>query len=126
MIKILGFNFIYQIGGIRLAFNTTITFNNEENIWLILPEGDMDIYTSAEFKDQVLKNFDYKKADLLLDGESLEYIDSTGLGVLIGILKKVKENEHNIYLTNIKPNIRKLFSITELDKLFIIRGEQDE
>lgn len=126
MIKILGFNFIYQIGGIRLAFNTTITFNNEENIWLILPEGDMDIYTSAEFKDQVLKSFDDKKADLLLDGESLEYIDSTGLGALIGILKKVKENEHNIYLTNIKPNIRKLFSITELDKLFIIRGEQDE
>lgn len=109
-----------------MAFNTTITFNNEENIWLILPEGDMDIYTSAEFKDQVLKNFDEQKADLLLDGESLEYIDSTGLGALIGILKKVKENEHNIYLTNIKPNIRKLFSITELDKLFIIRGEQDE
>jgi anti-sigma B factor antagonist len=45
---------------------------------------------------------------------------------LIGILKQVKEDNKKIYLSNIKPNIRKLFDITELDKLFIIRSENDE
>ena len=91
-----------------------------------MPKGDMDIYTSGNFKDQAIKNFEEQKADLLIDGEKLDYIDSTGLGALIGILKRVKESDYKIYLTNIKPNIRKLFDITELDKLFIIRGEAND
>lgn len=109
-----------------MSFNTNVKYNESENLWVIEPEGDMDIYTSADFKDKIIKVFEEKKADLLLDGQGLDYIDSTGLGALIGILKRVKESDHKIYLSNIKPNIRKLFSITELDKLFIIRGEDNE
>jgi anti-sigma B factor antagonist len=109
-----------------VSFNTDVRFCNEENKWVFTLEGDMDIYTSDIFKDQAIKSFEEKNADLLIDGKKLDYIDSTGLGALIGILKRVKEADHKIYLTNIKPNIRKLFDITELDKLFIIRGEDNE
>ena len=109
-----------------MSFNTEVKFSSEEDKWVFILEGDMDIYTSDIFKDQAIKSFEEKKADLLIDGEKLDYIDSTGLGALIGILKRVKEADYKIYLTNIKPNIRKLFDITELDKLFIIRGEDDE
>lgn len=86
----------------------------------------MDIYTSDIFKEQAIKSFEEKEADLLINGEKLNYIDSTGLGALIGILKMLQKSDHKIYLTNIKPNIRKLFDITELDKLFTIRGENNE
>lgn len=109
-----------------MSFNTTVRYDKNEKIWIFMPEGDMDIYTSAIFKDQAIKSFEETKADLLIDGEKLDYIDSTGLGSLIGILKKVKESDFKIYLSNIKPNIRKLFDITELDKLFIIRGDDNE
>ncbi len=109
-----------------MSFNTRVTFNEEEETWMIMPEGDMDIYTSTDFKDQVISSFEDRNADLVIDGHGLDYIDSTGLGALIGILKQVKESDHKVYLKNIKPNIRKLFTITELDKLFIIRGEGNE
>lgn len=109
-----------------MSFNTIVEFNKVENKWVFMPEGDMDIYTSAIFKDQVIKSYEETKVDLLIDGVGLDYIDSTGLGALISILKLVKESDHKIYLSNIKPNIRKLFDITELDKLFIIRGADNE
>lgn len=109
-----------------MSFSTTITFDEVKKSWIIMPEGDMDIYTSTDFKDKVLSSFEEVKADLIIDGQALDYIDSTGLGALIGILKQVSESDHKVYLNNIKPNIRKLFSITELDKLFIIRGEGNE
>ncbi len=109
-----------------MSFNISVTFNDEENAWMILPQGDMDIYTSTDFKDKVLSSFEDHNADLIIDGQGLNYIDSTGLGALIGILKQVGESSFNVYLDNIKPNIRKLFTITELDKLFIIRGGEDE
>ncbi len=109
-----------------MSLNTLINIDKKENLIVIIPEGDMDIYSSTQFKDLVLDSYNEEKMDLLINGEKLEYVDSTGLGALIGILKRVKEDDKKIYLSNIKPNIRKLFDITELDKLFIIRSENDE
>ena len=92
----------------------------EKNKWVITPIGEVDIYTSPKFKEFLSELIIEKESDLLIDGIKLDYIDSTGLGVLISALKKLKEKNKNIYISNVKPNIRKLFDITSLDKVFII------
>lgn len=109
-----------------MSLNTIVDFNNDSNQWIIKPIGEIDIYTSSVFKEEIVNAFEDRKADLVIEGENLEYIDSTGLGALISVLKMLQETEFKIYIDNIKPNIRKLFDITELDKLFVIRGEGDE
>ena len=109
-----------------MSLDIKTDFREEENMWVFLPKGDLDIYTSKEFKDEIIKCFNKTNQDILIDGRDLDYLDSTGLGALISVLKTVKDTDYKIYLENIKPNIRKLFYITELDKLFIIRGEKDE
>jgi anti-sigma B factor antagonist len=83
-------------------------------------KGEIDIYTAAEFKNQINAVIEEQPGDLYIDCSELRYMDSTGLGVLIGALKKMKEQNRNIYLENLKPNVRKLFSITGLDKIFIM------
>lgn len=103
-----------------MALNIFIKFDEINNYWLVGPEGEIDIYTSPELKEKLSNALDDKKADIIIDGEKLDYIDSTGLGTLISILKIAKENKNKIYIRNIKPNIRKLFDITELDKVFVI------
>jgi len=109
-----------------MSLNTKVDFNYDDNQWVIKPIGEIDIYTSSVFKEEIVNAFENRKADLVIEGEYLEYIDSTGLGALISVLKMLQETEFKIYIDNIKPNIRKLFDITELDKLFVIRGEGDE
>lgn len=109
-----------------MGLNISINFKEAEDKWIIVPEGELDIFTSPNFKEKVLESFEKNKTDILINGEKLEYVDSTGLGSLISILKKVKESDKKIYLDNIKPNIKKLFVITELDKLFIIRSENND
>lgn len=101
-------------------------FSKREGKWVFTPNGEIDIYTSPDFKKTILDTFEEEESDILIDCINLEYVDSTGLGALIYVLKKLKEKEYQIYLTNMKPNIRKLFDITKLDKMFIIRGEVDE
>jgi anti-sigma B factor antagonist len=94
---------------------------SDNNYLEIKPIGEVDIYTSPEFKNKVIEIIETKEVNILINAEELEYIDSTGLGVLMSILKKIKENELNIKIINLKPNIYKLFDITGLNKVFNIQ-----
>lgn len=97
----------------------TIEKRMEDNKIVVLPSGDIDIVTSPDFKEVVLDMFKDSN-EILIDGENLEYMDSTGLGVLISLLKKTRSNNSKISLTNLKPNIYKLFDITGLTNVFEI------
>lgn len=104
----------------------SMDYSEIEDKWVFNPCGDIDIYTSMDFREKIMRAFEEENKDILIDGEELEYIDSTGLGALIFVLKNIQERGFKIYLDNIKPNIMKLFTITELDKVFIIRGDSNE
>ncbi len=87
----------------------------------IKPIGEVDIYTSPDLKNKVFELIDENALDIIINGEDLEYIDSTGLGVLMSIYKKVQEKNKNFKINNLRPNIYKLFDITGLNKVFNIQ-----
>ncbi|MGE5613490.1 MAG: STAS domain-containing protein [Bacillota bacterium] len=82
--------------------------------------GEVDIYTARQFKEKLYNIVDKSEKDIIVDLGQLNYIDSTGLGIFVGALKKARLNGRNIRIENTKDNIKKLFTITGLDKLFMI------
>ncbi|MFZ5989858.1 MAG: STAS domain-containing protein [Bacillota bacterium] len=82
--------------------------------------GEVDIYTSQDLKENLYNIVDSNQTDLVIDCKELNYIDSTGLGIFVGALKKAKQYGKKIIITNLKDNIKKLFIITGLDKVFVI------
>lgn len=90
-------------------------FNTE-----VLLSGEVDIYTSQMLKEKLYSILDETKKDMLINCEGLTYIDSTGLGIFVGVLKKAKQYSRSIRISKLKENIKKLFLITGLDKLFIL------
>lgn len=104
-----------------MSLNIDIEFNDDKNKWLVDLEGEIDIYTSPKLKKSLIEALEDKNSDMLIDFLKVDYVDSTGLGALISILKKVKESDNMVYVENVKPNIRKLFDITNLDKVFEIK-----
>lgn len=98
-----------------------IEYELKQNNIVIKPIGEVDIYTSPELKNKVYDLINEKNADITIDGEALDYIDSTGLGVLMSIYKKAQEKNLNFNIINLKANIYKLFDITGLNKVFNIR-----
>lgn len=85
--------------------------------------GEVDIYTSQKLKDALYGAIDTLQSDLRVDCSELNYIDSTGLGIFVGALKKTKQKGKDIHISGLKENIKKLFIITGLDRLFIIEQE---
>lgn len=96
------------------------SYDESINSWMVVIEGEIDIYNVPQLKEDVNRLMDDKKANLVLICDQLKYIDSTGLGAFISMLKKVKEYDGNVTIRNLKPYIHKIFEITGLDGVFTI------
>lgn len=83
-------------------------------------QGDLDINSNKEFKEKV--NSVQGVKNITVNCENLSYIDSTGLGAFISIYKNIKEKGEKLVITGLKPHIKKIFLITDLDKVFEIEG----
>lgn len=92
-------------------------FNDEGNQWEIKAIGDVDISTAPKLKNCLDAALQEKKANIVLHLEELDYIDSIGLGVIIGIISKMKKDKNQIKIINPKENIKKLLNITSLDRI---------
>lgn len=88
--------------------------------------GEIDVYTSPKVKEALTELTDKGKYNLIINLEGVRYIDSTGLGVLIGALKKVREHNGTISIICTNPQIKKIFNITGLVKIFGIYKDQSE
>lgn len=89
-------------------------------------QGEIDVYTSPKVKEGLLELIEKGKYNLVISLEDVRYIDSTGLGVLIGMLKKVREHNGTIGIVCSNPQIKKIFNITGLVKIFGIYKNQEE
>lgn len=98
--------------GINLKNDLDVDF------WEISVDGELDVSTADQFKEYLHKLIDKDIRNIKFDLEDLKYIDSTGLGVMIGILKRVKVENKEIYIKSPRDNVKKIFSITGLDKIF--------
>ena len=103
-----------------IEMHSTLDTTNE--FWMVSLEGELDVSTADELKKYLHKLVDEKNIDMRLNLEKLEYIDSTGLGVMIGILKKLKIENKELYIEKPRSNVRKIFNITGLDKIFKLEG----
>lgn len=105
-----------DIGGVFL--NTRV--KEVGGVPVVELQGEIDLSTAAVFKETVYKVIESGKTDIIIDLNGLEFMDSTGLGVLVAALKKTSTEGGKISLICDKRNILKVFSITGLDKVFSI------
>ena len=103
-----------------ITINSIIDTKND--FWEVSLAGELDVSTADELKKSLHKLVDEKNIDMKLNLENLDYIDSTGLGVMIGILKRLKIENKEVYIEKPKSNVRKIFNITGLDKVFKMEG----
>ena len=105
-----------------MSMNIDSKLNNENGFWDVSLQGELDVSTADKLKEHLHKKEKKKILDMKINLENLDYIDSTGLGAMIGVLKKLKTDNKEIYIINPKSNVKKIFTITGLDKIFKVEG----
>lgn len=111
-------------GGVFLDIK--VVSKEVKNAYVIDVQGEIDVYTSPRVKETINELIEKEHYNLIINLEEVRYIDSTGLGVLIGALKKVREHNGSINLICTNPQIKKIFNITGLVKIFGIFKNVEE
>ena len=82
--------------------------------------GEIDVYTAPKLRDKITELVAGGCYELVVDLEAVEFLDSTGLGVLVGGLKKVRAHDGMLRLVCTQDRLLKIFRITGLAKVFDI------
>jgi anti-sigma B factor antagonist len=88
--------------------------------------GEIDVYTAPRLRETLVSLVEAGNYRLIVDMEGVEFLDSTGLGVLVGGLKRVRAHDGGIDLVCTQGRILRIFRITGLSKVFNIFGTVDE
>lgn len=81
-------------------------------------KGEVDVYTAPQLKQRMISLLEHGSRHMVVDLSNVEYLDSTALGVLIGGLKRMREQDGNLALVCPSPRIHRVFEITGLDRIF--------
>ena len=99
-----------------------LTLSNREvdGHTIVAVGGEIDVYTAPKLRDQISDLVNAGKSSLIVDLEAVDFLDSTGLGVLVGGLKKVRAQDGSMSLICSQDRLLKIFRITGLAKVFVI------
>ena len=98
----------------------TLATREVEGTTIVSVGGEIDVYTAPKLRDKITELVGAGVYDLVIDMEAVEFLDSTGLGVLVGGLKKVRANSGSLQLVCNQDRLLKIFRITGLAKVFVI------
>jgi anti-sigma B factor antagonist len=102
------------------------TQKSDNNVSVITVEGQLIVANRQELKQVVSDALDAGDRKFVLDFTPTAYIDSSGLGALVSINKKVREAEGELRLAGLNEDLRSLFELTKLDTLFAISATAAE
>lgn len=98
-----------------------------ENFTILYVEGLIKLGESAEFFSSALENvLKNESTNVIIDFTKIDYIDSTGIGELVGYLGKFTTQNRKLVLVNPSERIQKLLKLAKLDTVFKIYGTEEE
>lgn len=86
-------------------------------------QGEVDVSNSELVKNAAVSLLADGIKRLVIDLSGTEYLDSAGLGVLVGLLKRVSETEQILVLSGARPQVERVFQITQLSQIFTMRAD---
>ena len=98
--------------------------SEHDGVPIVSPAGEIDVFTAEKLKG-ALQDAESSSGehDLIVDLSEVSFLDSTGIGVLVGALRRRREQDATLHLVTDKASILKILSITNLDTVFAVHPD---
>jgi anti-sigma B factor antagonist len=106
-----------------MAFNAR---KHPGGVMVVEVDGQLIVGNRQELKQKVLDALEEGNKKFLIDFSKTGYIDSSGLGVLVSLSKKIRDEGGDLRLAGLNDDLKTLFELTKLDTLFAITDSAAE
>lgn len=103
--------------------NLTIDIQQNEQKYYVKLAGEIDAYTAPELKNKFMNITEEPNPDITVDFTNVSYMDSTGLGVFIALLKSIKRTDGSLKFVGVSDRLKRLFDITGLTDILNLNSE---
>jgi anti-sigma B factor antagonist len=98
----------------------------EGEIAILNLEGRLDLSSASSLKEASKEALTGDARKMILNMDKVDFINSSGLGALVSILKEVRNSQGSMRLTNLAPYVREIFDITQLTNIFEIFPDEKQ
>jgi anti-sigma B factor antagonist len=106
--------------------DVSVASRQSGDLTVIEVKGEIDVYTAPVLREEITSLVDSEHTSIVVDLTQVSFMDSTGLGVLVGALKRVRTLGGDLSLVINEEKILKVFRITALTQVFTIHSSLDE
>src|SRR3954451_23861528 len=119
-------NWYFRRQGAGGSVDLKLDHHSEDRLTIVEVEGEIDVYTAPRLRELLIDLVNKGNFHLLVNMEKVDFLDSTGLGVLVGGLKRVRAHDGSLELVCTQERILNIFRITGLTKVFGIFDSVDD
>jgi anti-sigma B factor antagonist len=92
------------------------TVGGDGHVAVVQPAGDLDLATAPRLQRVLRELLDEGRTRILMDMGGVTFVDSSGLGILVGAYKAARARGGDVKFANASREVRKLFQITRTDR----------
>ena len=104
-----------------------IIINIEERNLIIKIKGDIDHHTAEEIREKAEKEYKRLNAkNMIFNFEDVAFMDSSGIGMIIGRYKNIEKQGGNVAVCNVSENVKRIFNMSGLHKIISCYDTEEE
>jgi anti-sigma B factor antagonist len=115
-----------QIGALEPGTRVRIGTERYGESWVVTVAGDVDLHSAPELRDRLASLGDTGTKHIVVDLSECEFLDSMGLGVLLGAKKRMARDGRELHVVVTSPDVRRIFEITMLDRVLDLHATRAE
>ena len=104
----------------------TVTVASKGDWTIVSVGGEIDVATAPALRERMIDLISDGSSRLVLDLDGVDFLDSTGLGVIVGALKRARGNGGDVRVACRTGHIRKVFELTGLDRALLLADTVDD
>ncbi|KAB2328571.1 STAS domain-containing protein [Cytobacillus depressus] len=105
--------------------NISVKIQEEANKIKVDIQGEIDAFTAPKLRERIFPLTDKEGVEMIINLSNVSYLDSTGLGVFVGVFKNLRSNNGGLQIIGLSSRLMRLFKMTGLANIINISGQSE-
>ncbi|MEH7123296.1 anti-sigma factor antagonist [Bacillus sp. JJ1532] len=110
--------------------NMSLKIHEQGNQMNVIVQGEIDAFTAPKLRERLFPLSEKEGIEMIINLSNVSYLDSTGLGVFVGVFKNIRSNQGKLRIVGLSQRLLRLFKMTGLANIIDIssqnEGEENE